>query len=78
MPLVFRENTTPLPEDLLARYAADGEYPVVFNFEVGQSKVIPADLLAGEIIETISGDVLKRSLIRHDSRKLARKIMDII
>lgn len=71
-------NTGQLPEDLLKRYAEDGEYPVRFNYEQGDSKIIPADMLAGEVVQTASGDVLKRSLIRHDPRKLARKIMDII
>lgn len=71
-------NTAPLPPDLLARYAEDGEYPVVFNYEGNGVRIIPADLLAGEVVETASGDVLKRSLIRHDSRKLARKIMDLV
>jgi uncharacterized cofD-like protein len=71
-------NTTALPADLLERYAADYEYPVAFNYEGSECRIIPADLLAGEVVETASGDVLKRSLIRHDSRKLARKIMDLI
>lgn len=71
-------NTAPLPEPLLHRYALDDEYPVVFNYEVGKSVLIPADVLAVEEVKTASGDVLKRSLIRHDPRKLARKIMDII
>lgn len=71
-------NTGVLPEDLLARYAADNEFPVRFNYEAGEVRIIPADMLAGEVVQTSSGDMLKRSLIRHDSRKLARKIMDII
>ncbi len=71
-------NTTALPADLLERYAADHEYPVAFNYEGSECTVIPGDLLAGEVVETASGDVLKRSLIRHDSRKLARKIMDLL
>ena len=71
-------NTTPLPEELVSRYQKDGEYPVEFNLESSAVSVIPADLLALETITTASGDVLKRSLIRHDSRKLARKIMDIL
>jgi uncharacterized cofD-like protein len=71
-------NTGQLPEELLIRYAEDGEYPVRFNYEAGTSKIIPADMLAGEVVQTASGDVLKRSLIRHDPRKLARKIMDIL
>jgi uncharacterized cofD-like protein len=71
-------NTAPLPEELLAKYAEDGEFPVRFNYEEGASKIIPADMLAGEVVQTASGDTLKRSLIRHDPRKLARKIMDIL
>ena len=71
-------NTGILPSDLLERYAVDGEYPVAFNYEAHDCRIIPADMLAGEVIETASGDMLKRSLIRHDPRKLARKIMDIL
>ena len=77
-PDVVLVNTGILPVDLLERYADDGEYPVVFNYEAHNCRIIPADMLAGEVIETASGDILKRSLIRHDPRKLARKIMDII
>jgi uncharacterized cofD-like protein len=71
-------NTGKYPEDLVVRYAAQHEYPVVFNFESETTRVIPADMLASEAIPTASGDVLRRSLIRHDPRKLARKIMDIV
>jgi uncharacterized cofD-like protein len=71
-------NTEQLPAELLERYAEDGEFPVRFNYEGGASKIVPADMLAGEIVQTASGDTLKRSLIRHDPRKLARKIMDIL
>ena len=71
-------NTEALPLDLLQKYAQDEEYPVVFNYESAASRIIPAPMLANEIIETPGGDTLKRSLIRHDPRKLARKIMDIL
>jgi uncharacterized cofD-like protein len=77
-PDVVLVNTAPLPTDLCLRYAVDQEYPVVFNYESDTSRIIPADLLAREHIKTATGDVLKRSFIRHDSRKLARKIMDIV
>ncbi|MEN9920427.1 MAG: hypothetical protein RL538_320 [Candidatus Parcubacteria bacterium] len=77
-PDVVLVNTEQLPADLLERYAADGEYPVVFNYEGSETRIVPADMLAGEVIKTASGDTLKRSLIRHDPRKLARKIMDIL
>jgi uncharacterized cofD-like protein len=70
-------NTRALPADLLQKYAQDDEFPVVFNYEANDCRIIPADMLADEVVQTASGDVLKRSLIRHDPRKLARKIMDI-
>ncbi len=71
-------NTTPLPADLVGRYAADHEHPVVFNCESDTCRVIPADLLATEIIQKSSGDVLRRSLIRHDSRKVARRLIALL
>lgn len=71
-------NTAPLPAELLERYADGGEFPVVFNYEAGEVSIIPADLLAGEVVQTARGDTLKRSLIRHDSYKLARKLMGIM
>jgi uncharacterized cofD-like protein len=71
-------NTGVLPADLLQKYAQDNEYPVAFNYEANDCRIVPADMLAGEVVQTASGDILKRSLIRHDPRKLARKIMDIV
>lgn len=71
-------NSTNLPKDLLVKYEADNEFPVVQNLESNSCQVIEADLLASEAVLTTKGDTLKRSLIRHDSRKLARKIMDVL
>jgi uncharacterized cofD-like protein len=71
-------NTGVLPADLLQKYTEDNEYPVALNYESNDCTVIPTDILAGEVVQTASGDVLKRSLIRHDSSKLARKIMDLL
>jgi uncharacterized cofD-like protein len=71
-------NTTPLPPELLQKYASDNEYPVEFNLEANGCRVIPADLLATAAVQTASGDTLKRSLIRHDSRKLARKLIELL
>ena len=71
-------NTTPLPEELLKKYKEQDEYPVVFNYESDDVRVVPADLLANESVQTAQGDVLKRSLIRHDSRKLARKLVELL
>lgn len=77
-PDVVLVNTTPLPADLLQRYAQDNEFPVTFNCESAEYRIVPADLLAAEVVQKSSGDTLKRSLIRHDSRKLARKLIDLL
>lgn len=71
-------NTGVLPPELVAKYANDKEYPVIFNYEAEDCRVIPADLLATEAVQTAQGDVLKRSLIRHDSDKLAGKLVELI
>lgn len=71
-------NTGEMPADLLERYAVDKEFPVALNYKGNGCKVIAEDMLATEAVHTASGDVLKRSLIRHDSRKLARKLMDVL
>jgi uncharacterized cofD-like protein len=78
VPDVVLVNTAPLPVDLVGRYAADHEHPVIFNCESDHYRVIPADLLATEEVKRSGGDTLKRSLIRHDSRKLARKLVEIV
>lgn len=71
-------NNGIFPDELLAKYAADGEFPVALDCRGGECTVIASDFLATEAVQTKSGDVLKRSLIRHDSRKLARAIMDLL
>lgn len=77
-PDVVLVNTAPLPPELLTKYASDKEFPVVFNCENDAYRVIPANLLATEVVHKSSGDTLKRSLIRHDSRKLARKLINLL
>lgn len=70
-------NNSEFPEDLLRRYAEDEEYPVAQNCIDSCGTLIVDDLVAKEEVKTASGDTLKRSLIRHDSRQLARRIMDV-
>lgn len=71
-------NTTPLPDDLLLRYAKEEEYPVAMNLTSTTCRIIEADILGSEEIVRSEGDVLKRSLIRHDSEKLAREILALL
>ncbi len=71
-------NDTRLPEELLRRYAEESEYPVALGVAGMSGAVRYADLLATEEIIRSPGDVLRRSLIRHDAGKLARAILDIL
>ncbi len=71
-------NTDPLPPDLLAKYQEEGDHPVENNY-LGQETVVRAlPLLATEVIKTVRGDSLKRSLIRHDAHKLAAAALECL
>lgn len=71
-------NTTPLPVDLVERYKAEGNHPVTHECLNGQCTVVAGDLLARAKVRLVAGDVVERSLIRHDSDALARVIMELL
>lgn len=77
-PDIVLVNASQMPAQLLSTYAKDQEYPVRFNYEEETIRVIPADLLADETVVTKAGDTLKRSLIRHDPDKIARKLTSLV
>ena len=62
-------------QHLIERYAEEGE--LIFNDLQDDERVIIAPLL-GEFKEGVRGDLLKRSLIRHASKKLAQELMKIV
>ncbi len=65
-------NDTPLPVKVLERYRLEGDEPlVVRDNDDLNDRLIRADLLDDVSAEPVPGDALKRSLIRHDSEKLA-------
>lgn len=76
-PDVLLINTAAFPPDLIKKYAAEDDYPVVDDYE-GSAQTVRTDLLATEIVTTVAGDTLKRSLLRHDPRRLARAIIDLV
>lgn len=78
MPDIIFANETQLPETLLLRYEAESEFPVLIDCGDIPCVVVLRDLLATEEIVLSKGDVLKRSLIRHDPHKLAQAIMDFV
>ncbi|USN91817.1 MAG: YvcK family protein [Candidatus Nomurabacteria bacterium] len=73
-------NNTFLPENLLKNYARSQEFPVLMNVDPQRVsfKVIATDLLSSAKVEKVNGDVLRRSLIRHDPKKLASVLLDIV
>jgi uncharacterized cofD-like protein len=71
-------NTKKPPTALVRKYADEGE-PVVCGpvCEEGAFTLVGADLLATGITKKAKGDVVDRSLIRHDPIKLARVIAEL-
>ena len=66
-------NSAPLPKSVLEDYAREKDFPV--KDDLGDDpRVVRGDFLAEEKVEKERGDVIKRSLIRHDPEKLARAI----
>lgn len=70
-------NKTPIPAKILRTYREkEGEFSVEDDF--GQDKrVIRGHFLDKRKFRKNSGDALKRSLIRHNSEKLAKKIITL-
>ncbi len=71
-------NNKELPQDIIELYKAENDSPVADNLKEDDFKIIRADLLAADPIEKKQGDVLQRSLIRHDSDKIVSEIMKVL
>ena len=74
-PDIILANNAPVPPALTERYATTGEYPTLQD---GTLPLRLADLMGLEEVKRSSGDVLRRSLVRHDSQKLAQVIMEYV
>ncbi len=70
---VLVNNQKP-PQELIEVYAEEGE--LVEN-DLNDGRVISASFL-GDPREQVKKDLLKRSLIRHDPKKLAQELMNIV
>lgn len=72
-------NTGLLPQEALDEYAKQQEFPVVNNLPNNEFyTIITRDVVANEVTEKSAADVLVRSLIRHDSDKLASTLFSIL
>lgn len=72
-------NTTLPPPQVLERYQEEGE-PVGFDQQtMDRAHYLPTggDLLSRNLAEVTKGDPLRRTLIRHDPDRIARKIMQL-
>ncbi|MFC1638705.1 uridine diphosphate-N-acetylglucosamine-binding protein YvcK [Patescibacteria group bacterium] len=72
-------NSTVPPDELLSRYASEGEYPVrpPEDSEAPISRATPlaAELVSSSMYVQKSGDPIRRTFIRHDTDVLARLIV---
>ncbi|MFM2424355.1 MAG: hypothetical protein RLZZ70_746 [Candidatus Parcubacteria bacterium] len=65
--------------DLVARYAAlEGVHPVQVDLTHPAIRISEHDIVSGEIITPVQGDVLQRSFIRHDSDRLAAAVISLV
>lgn len=72
-------NNTPLPSEILSLYAKDNESPVKDDIaKTDQYKVVRRNFISSKAAKKSSSDLLKRSLIRHDSDKLAKAIINLL
>lgn len=70
---VLVNNQQP-PDELIEMYREEGE---LVQCDVEGPNIISAPML-GEMKEKSKGDLLERSLIRHDSKRLAQELMKIL
>lgn len=67
-------NNAKPPKELIEIYAEEGE---LIENDLDQKRVVLADLL-GPLSKRRNGDLMRRNLIRHDSKKLAKEVIKIV
>jgi len=71
-------NNGRLPQEAFKRYVAEGENLIIDDIKHDKTKrIIRTDLVANDVINREKGDTLRRSLIRHDSKKLAKELYKV-
>lgn len=79
---ILVNNDTDYPEDALKMYEKEMAIQVVDDLDnyslPKNTKVIRTPILSRVILAEEKGDILKRSILRHDSEKLARALSEII
>lgn len=78
-PDVVLINNAPLRRDLVAAYAKDNEYPIEDTIASQDGlEIIHTDLVSLREVPQDAADPIKRSLIRHDSQKLAKALEPLL
>ncbi len=77
-PDVIIVSNTVFPNELLNKYSEEGDFPVLNDCADDTCTVYAESLVATETIQLVGGDILKRSLIRHDPDKLASALIKFI
>ena len=70
-------NIKSIPKSALVKYKKEKELPVIDDLENSYFKVIRGNFLSEKETKRVPGDILKRSLIRHDSKKIAKALVKI-
>lgn len=72
-------NDEPIPSKILRRYKKVNAEPIINDFSKNTSfKVISADLLSKKTVIKERGDLIKRSLVRHDPDKISKLCVKIL
>ena len=69
-------NNTPIPNEILQLYKAEGRFPVADDLEKN-GRVVRGDFLSEHLHPAVSGDATSRSLLRHAPDKLARVLLSL-
>lgn len=72
-------NNAPIPKNILNRYKKYYAEPIHDDFKKNTPfKVISTDLLSPKLIRREAGDLLNRSLVRHDPEKVAKACIELL
>ena len=71
-------NNGVISQEMASKYKEQGEFQGEDDLKECDCRIERCDLLARDEVVKKSGDVLRRSLVRHDSHKLAEVIMSLM
>lgn len=75
--VVLVNSNFDFPKSILVKYRQERACPVKDDLGEGEIQIVRRKLFSGREVPRIKGDRLKRSMIRHDSRALARAILEL-